>query len=46
LRKLKSQKFGYWLVAINRTQWQERNVFMVSLVWGHHALPLYWEVLP
>jgi hypothetical protein len=34
LRKLKSQKFGYWLVAINRTQWQERNVFMVSLVWG------------
>jgi hypothetical protein len=46
LRKLKSQKFGYWLVAIDRTQWQERNVFMVSLVWGHHALPLYWEVLP
>jgi hypothetical protein len=46
LRRLKSQKFGYWLVAIDRTQWQERNVFMVSLVWGHHALPLYWEVLP
>ena len=46
LRQLKSQKFGYWLVAIDRTQWQERNVFMVSLVWGRHALPLYWEVLP
>ncbi|NEQ43398.1 MAG: IS4 family transposase [Leptolyngbya sp. SIOISBB] len=46
LRKLKHHKFGYWLVAIDRTQWQQRNVFMVSLVWGTHALPLYWEVLP
>jgi len=25
--------------------WIGRNVFMVSLVWGTHALPLYWEVL-
>ena len=33
-------------MAIDRTQWQQRNVFMVSLVWGTHALPLYWEVLP
>ena len=46
LRKLKSPTLGYWLVAIDRTQWRERNVFMVSLVWGHHALPLYWDVLP
>ena len=32
-------------MAIDRTQWKGRNVFMVSLVWGTHALPLYWEVL-
>ncbi len=45
LRKLKHHKWGDWLVAIDRTQWQDRNVFMVSLVWGTHALPLYWESL-
>ena len=45
LRKLKHHKWGYWLVAIDRTQWRDRNVFMVSLVWGNHALPLYWETL-
>jgi Transposase DDE domain len=45
LKKLKHQKHGYWIIAIDRTQWKKRNVFMVSLVWGTHALPLYWEVL-
>jgi Transposase DDE domain len=45
LKKLKHQKHGYWIIAIDRTQWKNRNVFMVSLVWGTHALPVYWEVL-
>jgi hypothetical protein len=45
LRSLKHHKHGYWLLAIDRTQWKGRNVFMVSLVWGTHALPVYWEVL-
>lgn len=45
LRKLKHHKQGDWIVAIDRTQWKGRNVFMVSLVWGTHALPLYWELL-
>ncbi len=45
LKKLKHQTNGYWVVAIDRTQWKGRNVFMVSLIWGTHALPLYWEVL-
>jgi hypothetical protein len=45
LRKLKHHKHGYWIIAIDRTQWKRRNVFMVSLVWGTHALPVYWEVL-
>ena len=45
LRKLKHHKYGYWIIAIDRTQWKGRNVFMVSLIWGTHALPLYWEVL-
>ena len=45
LKKSKHQKYGYWLIAIDRTQWKGRNVFMITLVWGTHALPLYWEVL-
>lgn len=45
LRRFKHQKYGYWIVAIDRTQWKSRNMFMVSLVWGTHALPMYWEVL-
>lgn len=45
LKKLKHQKYGYWIIAIDRTQWKGRNVFMVSIIWGTHALPLYWEVL-
>lgn len=45
LRQLKHHRSGYWIVAIDRTQWQDRNIFMVSLVWGTHALPLYWETL-
>ena len=45
LQKLKHQKYGYWIVAIDRTQWKGRNVFMLSIVWGTHALPLYWELI-
>jgi len=45
LKKRKHQKYGYWLIAIDRTQWKGRNVFMITIVWGTHALPLYWEVL-
>ena len=38
-KKNKHQKYGY------RTQWKGRNLFMVTIVWGTHALPLYWELL-
>ena len=38
LKKLKHQTAGYWIVAIDRTQWKGRNVFRVSLVWGTYAL--------
>jgi hypothetical protein len=45
LNKRKHQKHGYWMIAIDRTQWKGRNIFMVTLVRGTHALPLYWETL-
>jgi len=44
LKKFKHQKYGHWIIAIDRTQGQGRNVFMVSLVWGTHALPLYLSI--
>ena len=36
---------GYWILAIDRTAWKGRNILMVSVVWGTHALPVYWERL-
>ena len=44
-KKQNHKKYGYWMIAIDRTQWKGRNLFMVTLVWGPHALPLYWETL-
>jgi Transposase DDE domain. len=32
-------------VAIDRTQWREQNVFMLSLVWQKRSIPLYWLLL-
>jgi hypothetical protein len=34
------------IVAIDRTQWRDRNIFFICLIWQQRALPLYWQVLP
>lgn len=44
-KKLKLIHQGYLLLVIDRTQWQERNLMMLSLVWGRHAIPVYWQLL-
>ncbi|MEA5469414.1 IS4 family transposase, partial [Spirulina sp. 06S082] len=44
-KKLKLIHQGYLLLALDRTQWKERNIMMLSLVWGKHAIPVYWEIL-
>ncbi|CAA9416841.1 Enolase [uncultured Leptolyngbya sp.] len=33
-------------IVIDRTQWREHNLLMVSLIWRQRALPLYWQFLP
>ena len=43
LKKLKMKQAGYVRIALDRTQWKERNLLMVTLVMGQHALPIYWE---
>ncbi len=33
-------------LAIDRTQWSQHNIFMVSLIWQKRAIPVSWEILP
>ncbi|NEO79852.1 transposase [Moorena sp. SIO4G3] len=44
-KKLKLVHQGYLLLALLWTQWKERNLIMLSLVWGNHAIPVYWELI-
>ena len=30
------------ILVLDRTQWQENNVFMISVMWRKRALPIYW----
>ncbi|OLT62701.1 IS4 family transposase [Moorena bouillonii] len=45
-KKLKLMHQGYLLLILDRTQWQYRNLMVLSLAWGHHAIPVYWQLLP
>ncbi|MEG4068429.1 hypothetical protein QUA42_14070 [Microcoleus sp. Pol11C2] len=33
-------------VAIDKTQWPDKNLLMISLIGDKRALPLYWQILP
>ena len=33
------------VIVLDRTQWRDKNILMISVVWYHHALPIYWNVL-
>lgn len=33
------------VIAIDRTQWQNKNIFLITLIYNHHGLPLYWKPL-
>jgi hypothetical protein len=40
-------KYGNKLTfAIDRTQWQDKNIFMISLIEDKRAIPVYWQILP
>lgn len=34
------------MIVLDRTQWREQNLLMVSLIWHRRAVPLYWQFLP
>ncbi len=33
------------VIVLDRTQWRDKNIFMISVVWYHHVFPIYWNVL-
>lgn len=33
-------------VVIDRTQWRDKNLLMVSIIWHQRAIPLHWQFLP
>lgn len=39
-------QYGFVVVAIDRTEWKGRNLFIASIICGTHAMPLYWQLLP
>ncbi len=44
---LRSQckKSSQLIIAIDRTQWRDKNLFVVSLIWEKRSLPIYWQLL-
>jgi uncharacterized membrane protein len=33
------------IITIDRTQWKNNNISMVSVIWKKRALPIYWLIL-
>ena len=33
------------VLIIDRTQWQDTNILMISVAWKKRALPIYWHIL-
>lgn len=34
------------IIVVDRTQWRELNLLMVSIIWQQRAIPLHWQFLP
>ena len=33
------------IITIDRTQWKDKNVFVIAVIWKKRALPIYWQLL-
>ncbi len=33
------------IITMDRTQWKDKNVFVVAVIWKKRALPIYWQLL-
>lgn len=43
--KLKFKPGQRLYLAIDRTQWQEKNLFMAAVIFERRAIPVYWQFL-
>lgn len=43
--KLKFGKGEQLYLAIDRTQWSDKNLFMIAVIIGKRAMPIYWQFL-
>ena len=43
--KAKFKKAQSLKLTIDRTQWRDKNIFVISLIWDKRAIPLYWQLL-
>ena len=34
------------IIVVDRTQWREVNLLMVSIIWQQRTIPLHWQFLP
>ena len=32
------------LITLDRTQWKDKNVFVIAVIWKKRALPIYWQL--
>jgi hypothetical protein len=33
------------IITIDRTQWKDKNVFVIAVIWQKRAIPIYWQLL-
>ena len=33
------------IITVDRTQWKDKNVFVIAVIWKKRALPIYWQLL-
>jgi len=43
--KAKFKKAQSLKLTIDRTQWRDKNIFVISLIWDKRVIPLYWQLL-
>lgn len=33
------------IIVLDRTQWSNINIFLISVIWNHRGIPIYWQIL-
>ena len=33
------------IVVLDRTQWSDINIFMITVIWNHRGIPIFWDIL-